>query len=205
MPCARSSSLPSEDGRTACDTPSIPRRLFCHTCTRRVTPTRLTPGSTKISSRLRQARSTGDGTTSVSSGSEWASVTGKSLTYTIPWGAHVHPPSRRTLGSSLVDNGLSWWQATICIWIAATVAGTCMALNSRAAANYHVGYPVVLRTCFGMYGHYWPVLARGVCACLWVSVISQSFLFSFGAHLVDSMASIPGRCLCLYYDQLRRR
>jgi len=77
-----------------------------------------------------------------------------------------------TLGSSLVGAGLSWWQATIAVWIAAFVSGTCMALNSRAAANYHVGYPVILRTCFGMYGHYWPVLARAVCACVWVSVIT---------------------------------
>ncbi|EPS93628.1 hypothetical protein FOMPIDRAFT_1170330 [Fomitopsis schrenkii] len=93
-----------------------------------------------------------------------------------------------TLGSSLVGSGLSWWQATICIWIAATVAGTCMALNSRAAANYHVGYPVVLRTCFGMYGHYWPVLARGVCACLWASIST----FQGGAFVSTMINCVVG-------------
>lgn len=49
----------------------------------------------------------------------------------------------------------------------------CMAFNSRAAASYHVGYPVILRTSFGMYGHYWPVVARGACAMLWVSILSK--------------------------------
>ncbi|KZT01199.1 uncharacterized protein LAESUDRAFT_664425 [Laetiporus sulphureus 93-53] len=93
-----------------------------------------------------------------------------------------------TLGSSLVDNGLSWWEATIAIWIAAFVSGACMALNSRAAANYHVGYPVILRTCFGMYGHYWPVLARGVCACLWVSVIT----FEGGAFISTMLHCVVG-------------
>ncbi|OBZ65106.1 Uracil permease [Grifola frondosa] len=42
-----------------------------------------------------------------------------------------------TLGSSIVSAGLTWWQATIVVWIAAFVSGVCMALNSRAAANYH--------------------------------------------------------------------
>lgn len=80
----------------------------------------------------------------------------------------------RTLGSSIVGAGLTWWQATIVVWIGAGVSGTCMALNSRAAANYHIGYPVILRTCFGMYGHYWPVISRGACAMLWVAVLSKS-------------------------------
>ncbi|KAH9911140.1 permease for cytosine/purines, uracil, thiamine, allantoin-domain-containing protein [Epithele typhae] len=42
-----------------------------------------------------------------------------------------------TLGSSIVGAGLSWWQATIVVWIAASVSGLAMAFNSRAAANYH--------------------------------------------------------------------
>lgn len=94
-----------------------------------------------------------------------------------------------TLGSSLVGAGLSWWQATIAVWIAAFVSGTCMALNSRAAANYHVGYPVILRTCFGMYGHYWPVLARAVCACVWVSVIT----FQGGAFVSTMIHCVVGQ------------
>ncbi len=89
----------------------------------------------------------------------------------------VHP-LLRTLGSSIVGAGLSWWQATIVVWIAAGVSGMCMAFNSRAAASYHVGYPVILRTCFGMYGHYWPVVARGACAMLWVSILSEVAFFN---------------------------
>lgn len=87
-------------------------------------------------------------------------------------------PSLRTLGSSIVGAGLSWWQATIVVWIAAGVSGMCMAFNSRAAASYHVGFPIILRTCFGMYGHYWPVLARGACAMLWVSILSKVPFFN---------------------------
>ncbi|KAJ3012761.1 hypothetical protein NUW54_g1778 [Trametes sanguinea] len=94
-----------------------------------------------------------------------------------------------TLGSSIVGAGLTWWQATIVVWIAAFVSGTCMALNSRAAANYHVGYPVLLRTCFGMYGHFWPVLARGACAMLWVSVLN----FQGGAFVSTMLRCIVGK------------
>ncbi|EIW55424.1 uncharacterized protein TRAVEDRAFT_74222 [Trametes versicolor FP-101664 SS1] len=94
-----------------------------------------------------------------------------------------------SLGSSIVGAGLTWWQATIVVWIAAFVAGLCMALNSRAAANYHVGYPVILRTCFGMYGHYWPVFARGACAMLWVSILN----FQGGAFVSTMLRCVIGK------------
>jgi cytosine/uracil/thiamine/allantoin permease len=80
---------------------------------------------------------------------------------------------KRTLGSSIVAIGLNWYQATFVVMCSAIISGVCMAFNSRLAATYHVGYPVALRTCFGMYGHYWPVLARGVCAMFWVSVLRE--------------------------------
>ncbi|KAH9848368.1 permease for cytosine/purines, uracil, thiamine, allantoin-domain-containing protein [Lenzites betulinus] len=94
-----------------------------------------------------------------------------------------------SLGSTIVGAGLTWWQATIVVWIAAFVAGLCMALNSRAAANYHVGYPVILRTCFGMYGHYWPVIARGACAMLWVSILN----FQGGAYVSTMLRCVVGK------------
>ncbi|TBU54026.1 permease for cytosine/purines, uracil, thiamine, allantoin-domain-containing protein [Dichomitus squalens] len=93
-----------------------------------------------------------------------------------------------TLGSSIVGAGLTSWQAIIVVWVAAGVSGLCMAFNSRAAANYHVGYPVVLRTSFGMYGHYWPVIARGACAMLWVSVLN----FQGGAFVSTMLRCIVG-------------
>ncbi|TFK88405.1 hypothetical protein K466DRAFT_613800 [Polyporus arcularius HHB13444] len=93
-----------------------------------------------------------------------------------------------TLGSSMIGAGLTWWQATIVVWVAALVSGLCMALNSRAASNYHVGYPVILRTCFGMYGHYWPVIARGACAMLWVSVLN----FQGGAYFSTMLRCVVG-------------
>ncbi|KAI0822047.1 permease for cytosine/purines, uracil, thiamine, allantoin-domain-containing protein [Trametes gibbosa] len=94
-----------------------------------------------------------------------------------------------SLGSTIVGAGLTWWQATIVVWIAAFVAGLCMALNSRAAANYHIGYPVILRTCFGMYGHYWPVCARGACAMLWVSILN----FQGGAFVSTMLRCVIGK------------
>ncbi|KAI0739280.1 permease for cytosine/purines, uracil, thiamine, allantoin-domain-containing protein [Daedaleopsis nitida] len=94
-----------------------------------------------------------------------------------------------TLGSSIVGVGLTWWEATIVVWVAASVSGLCMALNSRAAANYHVGYPVVLRTSFGMYGHYGPVIVRGACAMLWVSVLN----FQGGAFASTMLRCIVGK------------
>ncbi|KZT24305.1 hypothetical protein NEOLEDRAFT_1116396 [Neolentinus lepideus HHB14362 ss-1] len=93
-----------------------------------------------------------------------------------------------TLGSSVVAIGLNWYEATFVILCAAVISGTCMAFNSRAASTYHVGYPVVARSCFGMYGHYWPVACRGFCAMLWVSVI----LFQGGAYVSTMLTCIFG-------------
>ncbi|BFZ63364.1 hypothetical protein YB2330_004486 [Saitoella coloradoensis] len=93
-----------------------------------------------------------------------------------------------TLGASVVALGMSWWQSILAVMCSAIISGLMMAFNSRAAATYHIGYPVVARSSFGMYGHYWPVLARGVCAMLWVAVI----LYQGGAYVSTALTCIVG-------------
>jgi NCS1 family nucleobase:cation symporter-1 len=81
-----------------------------------------------------------------------------------------------TLGSALIGVGLTWWQAIVAIFIAQVVGATASALNSRCAEMYHIGYPVVARSVFGMYGSFYAVGARAVLAAIYYSLKRTSLL-----------------------------
>ncbi|KAI0696837.1 permease for cytosine/purines, uracil, thiamine, allantoin-domain-containing protein [Cytidiella melzeri] len=72
--------------------------------------------------------------------------------------------------SSMVQLGLSWWQAWICVWLGYSVVAPFIVLNARPGAMYHITFPVVARTSFGLWGSLWPVFNRGVMACIWYGV-----------------------------------
>lgn len=72
--------------------------------------------------------------------------------------------------SSMVLSGLSWWQAWICVWIGYGVVAPFIVLNARPGAIFHVTFPVVARTSFGVYGSLWCTFNRGAMACIWYGV-----------------------------------
>jgi len=75
-----------------------------------------------------------------------------------------------TLGSSLIGIGLNYWQAIIAIFLSQFISSIAMFFNSRCASVYHVGYPIVARSVFGMYGSYYFVGARAILAVVWYGV-----------------------------------
>ncbi|KAL0960035.1 hypothetical protein HGRIS_011683 [Hohenbuehelia grisea] len=72
--------------------------------------------------------------------------------------------------SSMVQLGLSWWQAWICVWLGYGVVAPFIALNARPGAIHHVTFPIVARTSFGIFGSLWCTFNRGVMACIWYGV-----------------------------------
>jgi hypothetical protein len=60
----------------------------------------------------------------------------------------------------MIVNGLSWWQAWLCVWFGYSMTGLFVALNGRLGAMYHVGFPVANRASFGIWGSLWPVFNR---------------------------------------------
>lgn len=70
--------------------------------------------------------------------------------------------------SSMITVGLSWWQAWICVWLGYGIVAPFIVLNARPGAMYHVTFPVVARTSFGLWGSLWCTFNRGVMA-WWVS------------------------------------
>ncbi|KAH6647216.1 allantoin [Truncatella angustata] len=93
-----------------------------------------------------------------------------------------------TLGSTMIGIGLSWWQSIVVIFVSQTIASIVMALNSRAASRYHLGYPAIARAVFGMYGSYYFVGARAVLAAVWYGIQ----LYSGSGHVGNMLRAIFG-------------
>ncbi|KAI1119598.1 permease for cytosine/purines, uracil, thiamine, allantoin-domain-containing protein [Nemania sp. NC0429] len=86
------------------------------------------------------------------------------------------------ISSTSIVNGLSWWQAWLSVWVGYAIAGAFVCATGRIGANYHIGFPVVNRASFGIYGALWPVLNRSVLAAFWYGV--QAYI---GGHCVYLM------------------
>ncbi|KAL3467981.1 permease for cytosine/purines, uracil, thiamine, allantoin-domain-containing protein [Aspergillus heterothallicus] len=78
------------------------------------------------------------------------------------------------ISSSMIVDGLSWWQSWICVWIGYFLAACFVCLTGRIGAVYHISFPVVCRSSFGVWGSLWPVLNRTVMAIIWYGV--QGFI-----------------------------
>ncbi|KAH6683137.1 permease for cytosine/purines, uracil, thiamine, allantoin-domain-containing protein [Halenospora varia] len=66
--------------------------------------------------------------------------------------------------------GLSWWQSWLCVWIGYSIAACFIVLTGRIGATYHISFPVVSRSSFGIWGALWPVFNRAAMACIWYGV-----------------------------------
>ncbi|KAJ7465101.1 NCS1 nucleoside transporter family [Mycena latifolia] len=91
------------------------------------------------------------------------------------------PPSRRTWGpwnfvgfwlvtgvnisgwttaSSVLSLGLNVWQAMLTVIIANIIVGFAVALTGLPGGTWHIGFPVLNRSVWGMYGSFFPLLLR---------------------------------------------
>lgn len=86
------------------------------------------------------------------------------------------------ISSSMMVNGLSWWQSWLCVWIGYAISGCFICMTGRIGATYHIGFPVASRSSFGIWGSLWPVLNRAAMACIWYGV--QAYI---GGHCVYLM------------------
>ncbi|KOS23214.1 Uracil permease [Escovopsis weberi] len=86
------------------------------------------------------------------------------------------------ISSSMIIGGLSWWQAWICVWVGYALSASFIVITGRIGATYHIGFPVINRASFGIWGSLWPILNRAVMACIWYG--TQAYL---GGHCVYLM------------------
>ncbi|OBT82515.1 hypothetical protein VE02_09590 [Pseudogymnoascus sp. 03VT05] len=84
--------------------------------------------------------------------------------------------------SSMLVDGLSWWQAWLCVWIGYSLSAVFVYALGRIGTIYHIPFAVANRASFGVWGSFWPVANRAVMAVVWFGV--QTYL---GGECVNLM------------------
>lgn len=75
-----------------------------------------------------------------------------------------------TMASSMINNGMSWWQAVLTIFLGNAIVLVPMLLNGHAGAKYGIPFPVFARASFGTKGANIPALLRAIVACGWFGI-----------------------------------
>jgi NCS1 family nucleobase:cation symporter-1 len=74
------------------------------------------------------------------------------------------------LASSLIEEGMSWWQAVLTIFLGNLIVLVPMVLNAHAGTRYGIPFPVYCRAAFGVRGANVPALLRALVACGWFGI-----------------------------------
>ena len=56
------------------------------------------------------------------------------------------------------------WESLACSFGGQCLIAVIITLNGRSGAVYHVGFPILNRAAFGVYGAWWPTFNRAVMA-----------------------------------------
>lgn len=75
-----------------------------------------------------------------------------------------------TMASSMINNGMNWWQAVLTIFIGNAIVLVPMLLNGHAGAKYGIPFPVFARASFGTKGANIPAMLRAIVACGWFGI-----------------------------------
>jgi NCS1 family nucleobase:cation symporter-1 len=75
-----------------------------------------------------------------------------------------------TMASSMIKQGMNWWQAILTIFIGNAVVLVPMLLNGHAGAKYGIPFPVFARASFGTRGANVPAILRAIVACGWFGI-----------------------------------
>src|SRR3989454_5271125 len=74
------------------------------------------------------------------------------------------------LASSLIGQGMNWWQAILTIFLGNLIVLIPMILNAHAGTHYGIPFPVYCRAAFGTVGANVPALLRALVACGWFGI-----------------------------------
>lgn len=102
------------------------------------------------------------------------------------WFTNMFSVTGWNVAASLIAVGLTWQQAFISAVLGCLLSSLAIVLLARPGVMYHVGYPIVARVTFGMYGSYFFIFIRAAVCIIWYGI--QSF---YGANLV----SVCFRCI----------
>src|SRR5271170_941848 len=96
------------------------------------------------------------------------------------------------LASSLIAEGMNWWEAILTITLANTIILIPMILNAHAGTRYGISFPVYCRASFGIRGANIPAILRALVACGWFGIqtwIGGEALYRIMAVLFPSLGN----------------
>ncbi len=94
------------------------------------------------------------------------------------------------LGSSLIAEGMSWWQAVLTIFVGNVIVLVPMVLNAHAGTRYGIPFPVYCRASFGLRGANVPALLRAFVACGWFGI--QTWIGGAAIYTICEKIFFPG-------------
>jgi nucleobase:cation symporter-1, NCS1 family len=101
-----------------------------------------------------------------------------------------------TLASSLIAEGMSWWQAVLTISLGNTIVLLPMILNAHAGTKYGIPFPVYCRPAFGVLGANVPAVLRAFVACGWFGIqawIGGAAIYEIALLRYPAWAALPTR------------
>ena len=93
------------------------------------------------------------------------------------------------LAASLIQAGMTWWQALLTILLGNVIVLVPLLINAHAGTRYGIPFPVYLRAAFGPRGAHLPALLRAVVACGWFGI--QTWIGGLAIHEILGTLS-PG-------------
>ncbi len=90
-----------------------------------------------------------------------------------------------SLAASLIESGMSAWQAIFTVFLANTIVLLPMLLIGHAGTRYGIPYAVLARASFGVHGARLPALLRAIVACGWYGI--QTW---FGGQMIYTLGGI---------------
>jgi nucleobase:cation symporter-1, NCS1 family len=98
------------------------------------------------------------------------------------------------LASSLISEGMNWYQAVITVFLGNLVVLIPMILNAHAGTKYGIPFPVYCRASFGVRGANVPALLRAFVACGWFGIqtwIGGWAIYKIGTLYFTSWDALP--------------
>jgi nucleobase:cation symporter-1, NCS1 family len=95
------------------------------------------------------------------------------------------------LASSLISEGMNWYEAVLTIFVGNAIVLVPMILNAHAGTKYGIPFPVYCRASFGTLGANIPALLRALVACGWFGIqawIGGDAIYKILAVFIPSIA-----------------
>ncbi|KAK4937719.1 hypothetical protein LTR10_021729 [Elasticomyces elasticus] len=86
------------------------------------------------------------------------------------WWSESWCVSTWAVGSSFIALGATLRDALLVVFFANLLSAVIIVANGRAASRYHIGYPVLARVSFGIYGQYFVIILRSIFGIIWAAI-----------------------------------